>query len=110
LSGYALRWAAHRLTGAILVFGLGLHFSVMHFSGPSELTYEAVRERLMQPAWTAFNAAFLVAAIYHGLYGLWGIGIEYVRPGAAQSIFKVAVLTAGALLTATGISILVLIH
>ena len=100
-------WLIQRITGAVLFLGLAVHFYVMHFIGPEQLTYEAVSARLADPAWIAFNIAFLLSAIYHGFNGLWGIAIEYLK-GGALSAAKGAVLLSAAGLSAVGIYILTL--
>lgn len=71
-------WLLHRATGMVLLVGLAVHFYVMHFAGARSLTYELVMARLRSPRWMAFNALFLVSAIYHGFTGLWGIALEHI--------------------------------
>jgi succinate dehydrogenase / fumarate reductase membrane anchor subunit len=98
-------WLLQRISGAVLVAGLALHFYVMHFAGSGNLTYEAVRQRLDDPWWIAFNMAFLLSAVYHGFGGLWGICLEYAR-GAALKALQSLVLVSAAGLTIAGIYIL----
>lgn len=73
-----LTWFIHRATGAVLLIGLILHFRVMHFAGAGALEHATIMARLHDPYWIAFNAAFLLAAVYHGFLGLWGIAIELI--------------------------------
>lgn len=79
----ALHWVLRRLGGVLLLAGLGVHMYVMHFAAAGNVTYQAVSARLMQPGWIAFNAAFLLTAVYHGYGGLWDMAGEYLRPGPA---------------------------
>jgi succinate dehydrogenase hydrophobic anchor subunit len=58
-------WLLHRLTGLFLAVGLTVHFGVMHYGLPA--TYGKT-----------FRMAFLSSAIYHALYGLWGIAVEHL--------------------------------
>jgi succinate dehydrogenase / fumarate reductase membrane anchor subunit len=98
----------HRISGVILLAGLAVHFRVMHFAGTDSLTYEAVAARLRDPFWIAFNALFLVSAIYHGFMGLWGIAIEYVRAGRLLRATRSVITGAAGGLTIVGLYILTL--
>lgn len=94
----ALNWLIQRITGAVLLAGLTVHFMVMHFSGAENLAHAEVVKRLSSPIWLAFNAAFLLSAIYHGMSGLWGMTVEYLRhKGALLKIAKatIAILSVG---------------
>jgi len=101
-------WFFHRITGAVLFFGLILHFYVMHFAGAQNFTYEAVMARFASPWWIGFNAAFLVSAAYHGFNGLWGIGLEYIKDGPALRWLRFGLNAAGVALVLVGFYILTL--
>jgi len=73
-----IQWLLQRVTGLVLLAGLVVHFYVMHYSGGNALDYESVMARLESPYWKAFDILFLVAILYHGFNGLWGIAIEYI--------------------------------
>lgn len=103
-----LLWLFQRITGAILFMGLGIHFYVMHYMGTEQLSHGLVIARLNEPGWIAFNAAFLVSAIYHGFYGLWGIFLEYITGRAAQRVAGVVLTGMSIALTGVGIYILTL--
>ncbi|MEW5745100.1 MAG: succinate dehydrogenase, hydrophobic membrane anchor protein [Nitrospirota bacterium] len=101
-----LGWLLQRVTGVLLVAGLAVHFFVMHYSGAGQIGYEAVVQRLSNPCWKAFDMLFLVAAVYHGFNGLWGMAIEYVRSAGLLKLLQVALLVTSTLLIAAGIYIL----
>lgn len=98
-------WVLQRMSGIVLVAGMGIHFYTTHFSGGDALTYEAVRVRLDNPYWITFNVAFLLSVIYHGFNGLWGIAMEYVR-GAVLKWLQVLILGAAFALAFVGLNIL----
>ena len=101
-------WVLQRATGALLIAGLIVHFTVMHFSGSRQITHEFVLNRISSPYWKAFDLAFLSSVIYHGFNGLWGIVLEYVE-GPQWTKFSQAVLLASAgLLMFAGIYIVTL--
>ncbi len=101
-----ITWLLQRVSGVILVAGLLIHFYLMHFSGPEQLTYASVTNRLSNPFWIAFNVIFLLSAIYHGFNGLWGIALEYVSSLRLLRFFQTFILIAASALSATGIYIL----
>jgi hypothetical protein len=53
-------WLFQRLTGLVLIAGLLLHFSIMHFSGQEQITYAFVLKRISNPYWKAFDLFFPV--------------------------------------------------
>jgi len=91
-----LLWLIHRLTGIALLGGLVIHFFVMHYSGPEQISHAAVIARLANPWWKSFDVLLLFSAVYHGYNGLWGIVSEYIHPGkylfAARSCIVVLAL------------------
>jgi succinate dehydrogenase / fumarate reductase membrane anchor subunit len=101
-------WVFQRVTGAVLLCGLAVHFYVMHFLGPENIAYEAVARRLESPFWMAFNAVFLASAIYHGFNGLWGMAVEYVPGGRPLRAAKSVLLGAASGLLVVGLYILAL--
>ena len=74
-----LGWLLQRVSGLVLLAGLIVHFSVLHYSGPEEAKFEFVLGRLSNPYWRAFDMVFLISVVFHGFNGLWGIAVEYVR-------------------------------
>jgi succinate dehydrogenase / fumarate reductase, membrane anchor subunit len=81
----AVWWYLQRITGAALVVLLVMHFWVEHFVSESlrrgDLTYDAIRARITNPAWQAIDIAFLLIALVHGLSGARNIVLDYSRVG-----------------------------
>lgn len=81
----AIWWYLQRITGAILVVLLVMHFWVEHFVSENlrrgDLTYDAIRARISNPWWQAIDIAFLLIALVHGLSGARNIVLDYSRIG-----------------------------
>ena len=75
-------WLMHLAAGAVMLVVLGIHFSVMHLGGllgfaPGEvLTFASVSARSGMMFYVVVYLVLLVAALYHGLYGLRSIVFE----------------------------------
>jgi succinate dehydrogenase / fumarate reductase membrane anchor subunit len=104
----AIGWLFQRLTGAVLIAGLILHFSVMHFSGQQQVTYEVVLRRISNPLWKTFDVCFLGVILFHGFNGLWGIALEYTRSAGLLKFFQGVILVSVCALLITGIYIITL--
>ncbi len=98
-------WLLHRITGVILVFGLLYHFILMHFMGHNNYSYEAVMARLSDPWWKVFNIIFLLAAVYHGFYGLNGLVTEYIRERPLRKLMRYLIIIVPMILVFFGIKI-----
>jgi len=101
-------WLIQRITGLILIAGLIVHFSVMHFSGPSQITFDVVIRRLSNPYWKVFDLCFLVTILFHGFNGLWGIALEYIRSVRLLKFSQTVIVAMVSLLLVTGIYIIAL--
>ncbi len=88
----ALVWFLQRLTGLFLLAGLIVHFWIMHYSGSGQLQYEHLLARLQSPWWRAFDLGFLVFAVFHGLNGLSGILVEYIKNETLAKTLKFGLL------------------
>jgi succinate dehydrogenase / fumarate reductase membrane anchor subunit len=81
----AVWWYLQRITGALLVILLIMHFWVEHFVSENllrgDLTYDAIRVRISNPVWQAIDIAFLLIALVHGLSGARNIVLDYSRIG-----------------------------
>lgn len=80
-SGGAFPWFVQRISGAILLIALLVHFWVLHFFpvGDGSITYENVMARLQHPMWRTFNLIFLVCGLYHGMNGIILNVHDYIR-------------------------------
>jgi succinate dehydrogenase / fumarate reductase membrane anchor subunit len=106
LSGGTAVWLFQRITGVVLFAGLLVHFYMMHFVGPENLSYDAVAARLDTSGWIMFNVLFLVSALYHGFSGLWGMALEYVRSEMLLKASKALLLLAAFGLCGVGVYVL----
>jgi len=81
-----------RVTGAVLLVLLILHFWVEHFTAEVRtggLTFEVVQRRFFENRWfVAVDIAFLLIALYHGLNGLRNIIFDF---GRVSGRYRVAV-------------------
>ena len=94
-SGGALGWFFQRLTGIILVPVLLVHLLTMHRYHAHELAWEQVVGLLSNPYWKVLEITFLVAALYHGLNGIYTIFQDYVRSVPWRlALFSLVVLAA----------------
>jgi len=73
-------WLFQRVTGALLVIGIGVHFHVGHYTGL--LTSESVAERLRQAAWLGFDLVLVALLAFHGINGLRNIVRDYNPRGS----------------------------
>jgi succinate dehydrogenase / fumarate reductase membrane anchor subunit len=96
----AVWWYLQRITGALLVILLIMHFWVEHFVSENlrrgDLTYDAIRARISNPVWQAIDIAFLLIALVHGLSGARNIVLDYSRIGRRGArIATIALCVAG---------------
>ena len=99
-------WFLQRITALFLVFGLFVHFWVLHYDIERPVTFDKVINRLNSTAWILFDSLLLIACIYHALNGLYAILADF-NPGPAtkKSVFYIFTIL-GIILGAFGISIL----
>ena len=104
MSYRAINWVLQRVTGALLVILLAMHFWVEHFmAGPvreGKLSFEVIQARIANPWMQAVDLSFLFIALYHGLNGLRNIILDFsiITPRAAR--FCTVVIILGGLLWA----------
>lgn len=87
-------WLMHLAAGAVMLVVLGIHFGVMHLGSlfgyaPGEvLTFTSVDARSGQMFYVVVYMLLLIAALYHGLYGLRSIVFEMsvIGPGLRKAI------------------------
>lgn len=99
---FSFFWLLERASGAALIAALAVHFLIIHFKGPDAFQHGHIFLRLSKPKWWAFYLVFLLALIYHGFYGLWGIAVEYVRAAGALRAAKTIILAVAAALLVAG--------
>ena len=86
-------WFLQRVSGFALIFLVGVHMWMGHFSGLQEVLdgrreelvlYEVVKLRLAQTAFIVVDFALLAWVLYHALGGLRSVILEW-GPAASQS-------------------------
>ena len=82
----ALFWFLHRITGIILIGGVAVHLLVMQY-GVAFHYGEVIR------------TAFLLSAVYHASYGLWGLSVEYIRSAAVRRLSQGVIILLSVALT-----------
>jgi succinate dehydrogenase / fumarate reductase membrane anchor subunit len=93
-------WLMHLAAGAVMLVVLGIHFGVMHVGGlvdiPRDevLNFASVDARSGMMFYVLVYLVLLVAALYHGLYGLRSIVFEIsaIGPSARRAINVLLVL------------------
>ncbi|MDI6732766.1 MAG: succinate dehydrogenase, hydrophobic membrane anchor protein [Planctomycetota bacterium] len=102
-----LRWFLQRLTGLVLAVALIIHIVVLHFSGDSPVSCQAVRERLSNPLWFVFYIIFLSATLFHALNGLYEIVQDYKPSRKVNLVLTVGCLVIGLIALIWGIYVLI---
>jgi succinate dehydrogenase / fumarate reductase membrane anchor subunit len=101
-----IEWVFQRITGAVLLAGLIIHFYTMHYSGSGQISHEAVMSRISNPYWKAFNILFLLSAVYHGFNGLLGMVLDYVHSRRNQIACEAVLIVTAMALVSAGVFIL----
>ncbi|NUN23553.1 MAG: hypothetical protein HUU09_08800 [Candidatus Jettenia caeni] len=102
-------WFLQRITALLLVIGMAVHFFLFHFS-PDRYTsryYDEIVNRFCTPGWITFHICLLSLVIFHGLNGLWGIGIDCNLSRKTQFFFKYILWFTGLVLFGIGVYILI---
>lgn len=102
-----LSWFFQRITALILVFGLIVHFIVLHFMIERPVTMEKVARRLEHPGWIAFDCVLLLACLYHALNGLNSVLLDFKPARTFKNIVYYALWVAGGATAAIGIANLI---
>lgn len=81
-------WLLQRVTAVGLVLVLGVHLYVLHFTGADAfLTVAGVSVRLRTLTYMVVDYSLLGLALYHGLYGLRSVILDYVsRERTARAV------------------------
>ncbi len=101
-SGGAFAWFFQRISGAVLVLALLLHFWVLHYSNQGEVTFEIVAQRLATPLWKTIDLSFLLLAVIHGFWGFLMLARDYVHHRPSRLFLVAAVWTVGIIIGVMG--------
>lgn len=83
-------WLIQRITGAILLVFLGLHFFITHFAVEGNINFQIVNKRFLQsPAfWYNWDWLLLGIALFHGVNGIRAIILDFgVKQATARILF-----------------------
>jgi succinate dehydrogenase / fumarate reductase cytochrome b subunit len=73
-------WYFLRVSGLALVILACGHLFITHYLNvPSETTFDFVANRWANPLWRVFDTTLLLLALWHGILGLRGIVIDWIR-------------------------------
>ncbi len=107
----SITWTWHLLAGAALAFLLGMHMFIMHLDdvlnllGNGEMkavSFAAVAERGKQVFFLVSYVLLLVAALYHGLYGLRTVLFELTLAPRLEKVITALFFVFGAVLFVYG--------
>jgi succinate dehydrogenase / fumarate reductase membrane anchor subunit len=81
MSGGAFAWLFQRISGAVLLVLMIVHFMLIHFvtASGAAVSYKDVAQRLSSSTIRFLELIFLSLLIYHGSNGVWMIVQDYVR-------------------------------
>lgn len=89
-------WLLQRVTGVGLVVVLGVHLWVLHFAGDhAVLTVGGVAVRLRTLTYMVVDYSLLAFALYHGLYGLRSVLLDYTAGANAERRLTAALWVVG---------------
>lgn len=83
-------WLIQRITGAVLLVFLGLHFFITHFAVEGNINFQIVTERFSRKAsfWHAWDWMLLGLALFHGVNGIRAIILDFgVKRVTARILF-----------------------
>jgi succinate dehydrogenase membrane anchor subunit len=94
---HAWTWFLQRISAVILVIALGLHIGFLHFTHSGEpLSYTDILARLRTPVLLWFDILLLIFGLYHALYGLYSVFLDF-DSGEKEKIVVLGLLLAAGL-------------
>ncbi|RJQ06485.1 MAG: hypothetical protein C4551_08065 [Bacillota bacterium] len=101
-------WLLQRVAAAGLVVVLGIHLYVLHFAGEhAVLTKAGVSERLGEVGYIIVDVALLGLVLYHALYGLRSVILDYTTRESAVRAWTVGLWVVGLAMFGLGVLALV---
>lgn len=96
-------WWFQRVSGALLIVFVALHFVDVHFvRGLENIDFDDVAAKWNQPLWRVADAILLGLAMWHGTNGMEGIVEEIERLGDRRRHVKLLMRWTAILVTAIG--------
>lgn len=100
-------WLWQRITAVLLCVVLGFHLYVLHFSGQHVLTTAGVSIRFSVLSYAIVDYTLLAVALYHGLYGLRSVLLDYITGERATRVLTAIVWIVGLVAFVYGAYVLV---
>ncbi len=89
-------WLLQRVSAVLLILVLGIHLWILHFAGEhAALTMAGVSIRLKSLSYMLVDYTLLGVALYHGLYGLRSVLLDYVSGERATRLVTAIVWVVG---------------
>jgi succinate dehydrogenase cytochrome b556 subunit/succinate dehydrogenase hydrophobic membrane anchor protein len=96
-------WYFFRVSGLMLVLLAGGHLFITHYLNvPSETTFDFVANRWANPLWRLFDFLLLLMALWHGLFGMRTVIIDWVKQGGWRVALTSTTWVIGLIFTAMG--------
>jgi succinate dehydrogenase / fumarate reductase membrane anchor subunit len=91
-----------RISGAVLVVLLFVHYYMMHSTTMGGHSHEETVRRLNSFGWQAFYLSFIFLGLYHGLNGVWNIVQDYDLSARSKMIIYIFLVLFGIIFGAIG--------
>jgi len=89
-------WLLQRMTAVGLILVLGVHLWVLHFAGEhAVLTVAGISVRLRTLTYILVDYSMLAFALYHGLYGLRSVILDYTTEERTVRVVTVGLWVVG---------------
>jgi succinate dehydrogenase / fumarate reductase membrane anchor subunit len=99
-------WLLQRVTAVFLVVTLAFHFFLLHYwNHAAEVTFEVSNTRMSAPLYYFTMVAFLVAATFHGVNGVYNALVNQGLTGRPRTAAKYLLVVAGLALVVQGIRV-----
>lgn len=96
-------WYFFRVSGLLLVFLACGHLFITHYLNvPSETVFDFVANRWANPLWRLFDLLLLIMAVWHGIFGMRTVVIDWVRAHGWRLVLTSLAWVLGIIFTAMG--------
>jgi succinate dehydrogenase hydrophobic anchor subunit len=105
--GHSLFWKFQRASGAFLLVMIPAHFLFMHLNPEVGKDSAVIIARMQSVFIKMVDLALVMAVVYHGGYGLFSVGKDYIVSRPLQILMTVVV--AGVMMLSAGIGLKIII-
>ncbi|MGE3797560.1 MAG: succinate dehydrogenase, cytochrome b556 subunit [Thermomicrobiales bacterium] len=96
-------WYFFRVSGLLLVVLACGHLVITHYLNvPSETVFDFVANRWANPLWRLFDFLLLIMAVWHGIFGMRTVVIDWVRAPGWRLVLTSLAWVLGIIFTAMG--------